>query len=54
MCADAHGNPIDFEITGVAIPRLQTCPQFITLVDEAEHFTADKGYDSDEIPDKTR
>ncbi|EHL32007.1 hypothetical protein LDG_6180 [Legionella drancourtii LLAP12] len=30
----------------------KAAPQLIERVDEAEHFIADKGYDSDEIRDK--
>lgn len=52
MCADAHGNPIDFEITGGQVHDSKLAPQLIELVDEAENFIADKGYDSDEIRDK--
>jgi transposase len=52
MCADAHGNPINFEITGGQIHDSQVAPQLIELVEEAEHFIADKAYDSDLIRDK--
>lgn len=49
MCADAHGNPVNFEITGGQVHDSKVAPQLIDLLDNAEHFIADKGYDSDEI-----
>ncbi len=54
MCADAHGNPVDFEITGGQVHDSKVAPQLIELLDEAEHFIADKGYDSDEIREKAK
>lgn len=52
MCADAHGNPVDFEITGGQVHDSQIALQLIETAGEAEYFIADKGYDSDEIRDK--
>ena len=43
MCADAHGNPIDFEITGGEVHNSQVAPQLIDLLEKAEYFIADKG-----------
>lgn len=51
MCADEHGNPINFEITGGEVHDSKVATQLINYVDEAEHFIADKGYDSDEVRD---
>jgi len=52
VCADAHGNPIDFEITGGEVHDSKVAPKLIENVGLAENFIADKGYDSDEIRDK--
>ena len=54
MVADAHGNPIDFEITGGDVHDAQVATQLIDKVDHATHFIADKGYDSDAIREKAR
>jgi transposase len=52
ICADAHGNPVDFEITGGQVHDAKIAPELITLAGKAEYFIADKGYDSDEIRKK--
>lgn len=49
MAADAHGNPIDFEITGGEVHDAKAANLIIDKVGKAEHFIADKGYDSDDI-----
>ena len=49
MACDAHGNPIDFEITGGDIHDVIQAPEIISKCKGAEHFIADKGYDSEEI-----
>ncbi len=54
MAADAHGNPIDFEITGGEVHDSRAAPEVISKVKTAEHFVADKGYDSDKIRDQVR
>lgn len=53
MCADAHGNPIDFEVTGGAVHDIKVAPQLMALLGkEVENFIADKGYDSEAIREK--
>ena len=54
ICADAHGNPIDFKITGGEVHDSKIAPQLIEIVKEAEYFIADKGYDSEAIRDKAQ
>jgi len=50
MAADAHGNPIDFEITGGQVHDVKAADQLITKVGGgAQYFIADKGYDSDAV-----
>lgn len=54
MAADAHGNPIDFEITGGEVHDAKAAPQVISKVKSAENFIADKGYDSEDIREQVR
>lgn len=54
MVADAHGNPIYFEITGGQVHESQIAEQLIKAVPQAENFIADKGYDSDKIRENAR
>jgi transposase len=54
LCADAHGNPIDFKITGGEVHDSQVAPELIERVKEAEYLIADKGYDSQVIRDKAQ
>ena len=54
MACDAHGNPIDFEVTGGEVHDAKAAPEIISKVGEAENFIADKGYDSDEIRHQAR
>ena len=49
IAADAHGNPIDFEITGGEIHDSKVAGKIIEKVGGAGHFIADKGYGSEEI-----
>lgn len=49
MAADAHGNPIDFEITGGEVHDVKIADKLIEKIGTAEYFIADKGYDSDNI-----
>lgn len=53
VCA-AHGNLIDFEITGGETYDSQAAPKIIRKVDKAENFIADKGYDSESIREEAR
>ena len=54
ICADAHGNPIDFEITEGEIHDYQVAVQLMDLLEKGEYFIADKGYDSDTIRQKVK
>ncbi|MGE0526881.1 MAG: IS5 family transposase [Bdellovibrionales bacterium] len=54
MVCDAHGNPIDFEITGGETHDSQAAPEIIRKVGKAENFIADKGYDSESIREEAR
>lgn len=54
MAADAHGNPVDFEITGGQVHDAKTADKLIEKIGSAENFVADKGYDSEHIRDCAR
>lgn len=54
MACDAHGNPIDFEITGGEVHDVKAAPEVIRKIGKAENFIADKGYDSEEIRQQAR
>ena len=46
---DAHGLPIEFEITGGQINDCPQAPSLIAKLPAAETIVADKGYDSEKI-----
>ena len=54
MAVDAHGLPIDFEITGGEVHDCKVAPEFIEKLPFSEHTIADKGYDSEEVRDVIR
>ena len=54
MAVDAHGLPIDFEITGGEVHDCKIAPEFIEKLPNAGHTVADKGYDSEEVRDTIR
>jgi transposase len=54
IAADAHGNPIDFEVTGGEVHDAKVADKIIEKIGAAGHFIADKGYDSDTIRDQAR
>lgn len=54
VAADAHGNPIDFEVTGGEVHDAKVAHQLIAKIGVAEHFIADKGYDSEAIREQAR
>ena len=54
MACDAHGNPIDFEITGGEVHDAKAAAQVIEKIDEAENLIADKGYASEAVRDQAR
>lgn len=53
-CTDAHGNPIDFEITGGEVHDVKVAPKIISKIETAEHIVGDKGYDSENVRDQIR
>ena len=54
MATDAHGNPIDFEITGGNVHDAKVADTLIKKIGKALHFIADKGYDSEAIRETAR
>ena len=49
LAVDAHGLPIEFEITGGQINDCPQAPSLIAKLPAAETIVADKGYDSEKI-----
>ncbi|MBG6255869.1 IS5 family transposase, partial [Pseudomonas aeruginosa] len=49
LAVDAHGLPIEFEITGGQINDCTQAPALISKLPAAETIVADKGYDSERI-----
>ena len=47
MAVDAHGLPIDFEITGGEVHDCKIAPEFIGKLPASDFTVADKGYDSE-------
>jgi len=54
MAADAHGLPINFEITGGEVHDCKVAPEFIEKLPDADFTVADKGYDSEEVRETIR
>jgi transposase len=54
MAADAHGNPIDFTVTGGEVHDAKAAPELINKIGLAQHIIADKGYDSEAIREQIR
>ena len=54
IAADAHGNPIDFEITGGEVHDSKVANKLLKKVGSGDHFIADKGYDSEAIRQNAR
>ena len=52
--ADAHGNPIDFEITGGNVHDMHLAENLLEKIEEGEHFIADKGDDSEGLRTQVR
>ena len=44
IASDAHGNPIDFEVTGGEVHDAKVAGKLIEKVEQAQYFIADKGY----------
>jgi transposase len=53
MLADAHGNPIAFEITAGNIHDVSKGEKLIAIA-EAENIIADKGYDAEYLRDQSK
>ncbi|NJM33183.1 MAG: transposase [Limnobacter sp.] len=43
IAADAHGNPIDFKITGGEVADITVAPEMFQKIGNAQYFIADKG-----------
>ena len=54
MAADAHGNPVDFTVTGGEVHDAKAAPELINKIKVAENLIADKGYDSEAIREQVR
>jgi transposase len=54
IAADAHENSIDFEVTGGEVHDVKVADLLISKIAAAEHFVADKGYDSEAIRNQAR
>ena len=54
MAVDAHGLPIDFDITGGEVHDCKVAPEFIEKLPKADFTIADKGYDSEEVREAIR
>ena len=51
---DAHGLPVDFEITGGQVNDIKVAPEVIDRLAVGEAIIADKGYDSEALRDQIR
>lgn len=49
IAADAHGNPIDFEVTGGEVHDAKGADILMEKITGAHYLIADKGYDSESI-----
>ncbi len=49
LAVDAHGLPIEFEITGGQVNDCMVAPELIARLPQVETIIADKGYDSERI-----
>lgn len=54
MAVDAHGLPIEFELTGGEVHDCKAAPEFIEKLPVSEYVIADKGYDSEELRELIR
>lgn len=54
FAADAHGNPIDFEVTGGEVHDSKVADTLIKKVGTADYFIADKAYDSESIRESAK
>ncbi len=54
MAVDAHGLPIEFDITGGEVHDGKVAPKFFAKLPDTDYMIADKGYDSEELRDLVR
>lgn len=54
MAVDAHGVPIEFDITGGEVHDCKVAPEFFAKLPDADYMIADQGYDSEELRDLIR
>ena len=54
MAVDAHGLPIEFDITGGEVHDCKVAPEFFAKLPNADYMIADKGYDSEALRDLIR
>lgn len=55
MLADAHGHPVNFEITGGDVHDVKVTDSLLNkIAGGTEHFIADKGYDFDRLRERIR
>jgi transposase len=54
MAVDAHGLPIEFDLTGGEVHDSKAAPELIARLPFADYTIADKGYDSEEIRELIR
>jgi len=54
MAVDSGGFSIDFDITGGQVHDSKAAPKLINKLPDAEHFIADRGYDSELIRGQIR
>lgn len=52
LAVDAHGMPIEFDITGGEVHDCKQAPDFVARLPSAEILVADKGYDSEPLRDQ--
>lgn len=54
IAVDAHGLPIEFDITGGEVHDCKVAPEFFAKLPDADYMIADKGYDSEELRELIR
>ena len=54
MAVDSGGFPIDFDITGGQVHDSKAAHELINKLPDADHFIADRGYDSEPIREQIR
>jgi transposase len=49
MAVDAHGLPIEFDLTGGEVHDIKVAPEFVEKLPKADCIIADKGYDCEKL-----